>query len=59
MPFGLPFKSYTTKLEYELMVLKRKIIDDYGVPEKVLIEFIDKVRDVKEEDDVNNDVYED
>jgi len=58
-PIDLPWSVYTTKLEYELMVLERKIIDGYGVPEKLLMEFIDKVRDVKEEDDINNDVYED
>ena len=55
-PIDLPWKAYTTKLEYELMVLERKIIDGYGVPEKVLMDFIDKVREVQHEDDVDNDV---
>jgi hypothetical protein len=58
IPLDLPWKAYTSKLEYELMVLERKIIDGYGVPEKVLREFIDKVMEVQHEDDVDNDVYE-
>lgn len=53
-PVDLPWKAYITKLEYELMVLERKIIDGYGVPEKVLMEFIDKVREVKCESDEFN-----
>jgi len=58
-PVGFPWGAHITKLEYELRMIERKIIDGYGVPEKLLMEFIDKVRDVKEEDDINNDVYED
>jgi hypothetical protein len=59
LPVGLPWQAHLNKEDYTVLTMKWILLSEFKVPEHFIDKFIDAVRDAKERDDIDSDVYED
>lgn len=57
IPQGEPWKAYKNYEDYEVLKIRWILLREFRVPEHLIDKFETAVRDAKERDDVENDVY--